>query len=799
MTYKKYNLANNAKCQLDSPIDNNDLVFIAKGNYNLFPTANFIIRITHFDTDWTVLGRENMLIDTRVADTFTINASGRAYENVPLDDSATTQTQQALPFYEDDLIEAVVSGEIIKDVQDKVQDLNDTKLNIADFQKGITIYEASGTASDAYAITPDPAISAYLNGMMFKFLTDVANNGPATFSVSGLTAYPIYKLRDQTLATWDLEAWQVVTVSFYNNTWQMDSQLASLPTVDIESLTEDTDPDGDEWDITSKAWAQKKVRWSTRWWMPKSPALGAISAWSPVYITAAWSAVTIASTVRNASINIGYDSGNAKAAQAIAIPVWAKSISSIDLYLYKNGSPVGNLVVKVYASDQTTVLATSSSVAESSLSGGGSGNLVTFNFANEFVLEWETVYFVLECDRANSTSNFTYCDYHSASGTYTGDVAYYISSAWVYTSLGWNSDLKFSLVFWAVGWYIGKASNLSGFSGILKKATAALNDVGNIQTFWNAKISSLWNETDTISSTADISQTTSNDAYAITVYSGQSERSHRFFTGPNVANLSSWSVSISQNGTGGGILTANVYAASSTGDNMVKTGASLGSAVINSPTGWVNTFTPASAIVLEPNTWYIISYTSASGNVSNYWGLASQNTGMANLWTDWARCGYYTGTWAWNGAPYLITYYTSRRNYSKWDFIYLSPTAGTFETYRKYRPYPIGRIIDSTNILLEKYGGSLYIGYAEIPINSTYPRGHLPIPKNCTRMRIEMLVSGGTPNYTYLELRITDFDNVDKSYSLYSGGALSFTLWLGRNWIRAYGQSTGTLKVYFYQ
>lgn len=124
--FKKYNTSNNAICTLANPITNTSNTIIASGNVDRFPESNFIITITQFSS-WILQGRENMLISTRVGNIF--NISERAYEPVPINDTAQENIQQALPFDSWAIIENVYSSEFIKDIQNETTRLEATKLN----------------------------------------------------------------------------------------------------------------------------------------------------------------------------------------------------------------------------------------------------------------------------------------------------------------------------------------------------------------------------------------------------------------------------------------------------------------------------------------------------------------------------------------------------------------------------------------------------------------------------------------------------------------------------------------------
>lgn len=97
-----------------------------------------------------------------------------------------------------------------------------------DFQIGAEVYAADAGASDTYAITLSPAPAAYTNGMQIKFKANTLNTGPATLNVNSLGAIAITKNNDQPLQTGDIEANQIVTVTYNSTgpTFQMDSHVA---------------------------------------------------------------------------------------------------------------------------------------------------------------------------------------------------------------------------------------------------------------------------------------------------------------------------------------------------------------------------------------------------------------------------------------------------------------------------------------------------------------------------------------------------------------------------------------------
>lgn len=75
-------------------------------------------------------------------------------------------------------------------------------------------YAADAGATDAYAITLDPPLTAYVVGQQVIFKANTANTGTATLSVNGMTARTIYKGVSTTLADNDILAGMMCVVVF---------------------------------------------------------------------------------------------------------------------------------------------------------------------------------------------------------------------------------------------------------------------------------------------------------------------------------------------------------------------------------------------------------------------------------------------------------------------------------------------------------------------------------------------------------------------------------------------------------
>lgn len=143
MVYNKFNHENNAICILSLSIEDDSAILIGQGNYNRFPTANFIIQVTEVDGDGNVIARENILIATRSGSTFNVASGGRAYEPVPIDDDATSSIQQALPFNGGvAIIENVMSTAVIEDVQNEITRIADVALPL---KLDKSVYDAEKT------------------------------------------------------------------------------------------------------------------------------------------------------------------------------------------------------------------------------------------------------------------------------------------------------------------------------------------------------------------------------------------------------------------------------------------------------------------------------------------------------------------------------------------------------------------------------------------------------------------------------------------------------------------------------
>lgn len=103
-------------------------------------------------------------------------------------------------------------------------------------------YAVDAAGSDAYAITPSPAITAYGAGQHFTFQAGTANTGPATLAVSGLAATPILKAGSVALETGDIVSGQVVEVVYDGANMQLISANTQLASITVKGVSEEATP-----------------------------------------------------------------------------------------------------------------------------------------------------------------------------------------------------------------------------------------------------------------------------------------------------------------------------------------------------------------------------------------------------------------------------------------------------------------------------------------------------------------------------------------------------------------------------
>jgi len=86
-------------------------------------------------------------------------------------------------------------------------------------------YAVDAGSTDDYAITPDPAITAYVAGQIFQVLCPTANTGACTLNVNSRGAKAIKKNVVTDLVTGDIVAGQIISVIYDGTNFQIVSNL----------------------------------------------------------------------------------------------------------------------------------------------------------------------------------------------------------------------------------------------------------------------------------------------------------------------------------------------------------------------------------------------------------------------------------------------------------------------------------------------------------------------------------------------------------------------------------------------
>lgn len=227
----KYNNTNNASTTLTAWISPSSTTLIVE-NGDILPTAPFLLTLEHFDNE-KVTVREIVKCITKVGTILTIQ---RGAWTCVQDDSATPKAQNNTPhsFSVWDVASIYWTSEQVQDIQNEIE----KKLNIDDFQAWTYVYGATSTWTDAYSITIPWTLTSYTVWQVFRFMADTENVWNATLNVNWLWEKEILKNHDQHLQSGDIEAGQIVEVAYDGTNFQMDSQIASVISLDdISSLS----------------------------------------------------------------------------------------------------------------------------------------------------------------------------------------------------------------------------------------------------------------------------------------------------------------------------------------------------------------------------------------------------------------------------------------------------------------------------------------------------------------------------------------------------------------------------------
>ena len=227
----KYNNTNNASTTLTAWISASSTTLIVE-NGDILPTAPFLLTLEHFDNE-KVTVREIVKCIAKVGTILTIQ---RGAWTCVQDDTATPKAQNNThhSFSVWDVASIYWTSEQVQDIQNEIE----KKLNIDDFQAWTYVYGATSTETDAYSITIPWTLTSYSVGQVFRFMADTENTWNATLNVNGIWEKEILKNHDQHLQSGDIEAGQIVEVAYDGTNFQMDSQIASVISLDdISSLS----------------------------------------------------------------------------------------------------------------------------------------------------------------------------------------------------------------------------------------------------------------------------------------------------------------------------------------------------------------------------------------------------------------------------------------------------------------------------------------------------------------------------------------------------------------------------------
>lgn len=114
--------------------------------------------------------------------------------------------------------------------------LDSKYLNESQVQNGGLIYASDGGSSDSYAITLNPAPSAYVTGMVVNFKANTVNTGSCTINVNSLGAKTIKKNYDVDLSDGDIKAGQLVNLIYDGTNFQMISPVSAVGGATVERI-----------------------------------------------------------------------------------------------------------------------------------------------------------------------------------------------------------------------------------------------------------------------------------------------------------------------------------------------------------------------------------------------------------------------------------------------------------------------------------------------------------------------------------------------------------------------------------
>lgn len=283
----------------------------------------------------------------------------------------------------------------------------------ANIQSGTFVYGESAVGTDSYKILLTPTVTAYTKGMTVLMLADVANTGACTLELESLGAKPIKKLHDQALENNDIEAGQIVILTYDGVNFQLQNQVAT----DMTSAQSDTLTGG----ATSDASALHAHE------TPSLVAGETVTAGQAVFIGDGAAVAWERAQRLRASAYSNFDSTNVKNYQTFFTHSnGVNAITRVEGYFQVGGgAPTGDVTVTIYAVDGAhkptgaalgSATATNANVALDA----PASTFTVFDFAAPVSLSANTEYALVFSVSAGTGANFWTNYYTTTVGAFSG-------------------------------------------------------------------------------------------------------------------------------------------------------------------------------------------------------------------------------------------------------------------------------------------------------------------------------------------------------------------------------------------
>lgn len=422
----KYTLKNNCQAQLLTPINATDTTLVLQtGQGWKMPTSFPFLLVLEKIVSWITTFREIIKVTNRTWDILTIVRS--AWTCLP-NDSSNTPWTTAFAFAYWDYVTLAVLSEIIEDIQNE---FNTKQNNCIMLTKSANYTFTWAEANNTWFSTNTTSwnITYTLNPTLFP-----TTNGMYEFTICKST-------NDVNTVIIDVWAWKTIdTAQTYILTNYMESvtiRIASSTFVKVIATTNRT-----------VVIAPIPATQSTFIAWENITAWDALRNWSNVMSTLTWSILNTTSSQSQVFWNSTADFE--KVWQEFFINTTPNLyLQEIRIKLFKTGSPTDNVQVKIYQSNKTTLVATSTNTISWTTITGSEAEY-TFIFNNILLTNSTTYFFEISRTWSMDVSNY-YNTRESNSSNYWNWVwAYYRSWAW--NNLTASVDITFSIYLWNLLW-----------------------------------------------------------------------------------------------------------------------------------------------------------------------------------------------------------------------------------------------------------------------------------------------------------------------------------------------------------